>query len=110
MFNNYIAIYFQYPKNKNNVRMKEELIKDILNYFDVSIEQFNSSSRRENIVMARYVYIYLQHLNGRKIMEISRGLGIPHSTIGNAIKKIENEIDTNDEINDFITILYRKYV
>lgn len=89
--------------------MKEELIKDILDYFNISIEQFNSNSRRENIVMARYLYIYLQRLKGRKIMELSRGLGIPHSTIGNAIKKIENEIDTNDEINEFVTKLYKKY-
>lgn len=88
--------------------MKDGLLEDILTFFDVSITQFHSNSRRQNIVRARQVYFYILHIKGEGVCSIAKRFNWNHSTITHSIKVITNGIKTNDEINNLITNLLRK--
>lgn len=82
-----------------NYVMIEQLKLNICIAFDISIAQFNSSSKREAIPEARKVFSWIcYHVYRKSKSAIGKHMGRDHSTVINQIKQMQNMIDTNDEI------------
>jgi chromosomal replication initiator protein len=71
-------------------------------HYATTISDLSSKSRKQHIVLARQVAVYLAHeLTNLSLSKIGKNFGNrDHSTILHAIKKIKNEVENNNEIKD----------
>jgi hypothetical protein len=65
----------------------------------LTMEEIRRKDRRRKVVMARHVFMYLARTNmDVSLCAIARFLGVDHTTVINGINRIQNMIDTNDEL------------
>lgn len=101
------------PSLKNEVSLIEArhsfLQQEVCNVFNVTWEQILSKSRKNEIVTARHIYIYLCFvmLNFNKT-KIARILDKDHTTAINSINVINDFIDIKDGIVDYIESIKSK--
>ncbi|MDP4153871.1 MAG: chromosomal replication initiator protein DnaA [Bacillota bacterium] len=84
------------------------VIEDVSKYYNISIDDLKGSKRNAELVNARFVAMYVI----REVTDLSLPLigeafgGRHHTTVLNAIKEIEKNMETNyrlkSEVNDFI--------
>lgn len=66
---------------------------------EVSWEQLAGESRKGSVIIARQLYMYFARTVQRKSLQAIGGeINRDHTTVIMAVKKIENMIDTNDEL------------
>ena len=80
-------------------KLSQLIIKQVATEFDVKVSELKSNSRKQSIVMARGVAIYLNRtLLCTSFLKIGSYFGgRDHSTIMHAFRKIENLIDVDNE-------------
>ena len=78
------------------------IIKSVSKEFDLKVSDLKSNSRKQSVVMARGVSVYLnRQLLGVSFLKIGSYLGNrDHSTIMHANRKIEKLISSGSNIND----------
>ncbi|MDA7928424.1 DnaA/Hda family protein [bacterium] len=78
------------------------IIKSVAKEFDLKVSDLKSNSRKQSIVMARGVSVYLnRELLGVSFLKIGSYLGNrDHSTIMHANRKIEKLISSDSDINE----------
>ena len=88
----------------------DDIVKLISNYFEIKIQDIKGKSRSKNILIARQVGMYLlkNHLD-KSLVEIGQIFGgRDHTTVMNAVRKIEKHKGENAEIRKNIEDLNRK--
>jgi len=91
--------------NDNN---KKITITDIMNKISstsgISVEDMKSKSRQSKIIQPRFTAMYISRkLTGLTTIEIGKEFGDrDHSTVVNAINKIEEDLKTDVELKEFI--------
>jgi len=100
---------------KQKIIAPKELLKEISDYFDISIEQLLGPRRNKELVYPRQISAYLlrEELN-LSFPKIGKELGgKDHTTIMHACKKIAKELQINEvikhEINDIKEKLYNNF-
>ena len=89
------------------------IIKSVAKEFDLKVSDLKSNSRKQSIVMARGVSVYLnRQLLGVSFLKIGSYLGNrDHSTIMHANRKIEklisSESDTNDPDSSIRSVVFK---
>jgi len=88
----------------------EKIISCVANYYNVSIEQLKGKSRKNSIVLARQIAMYLI----RSILDIpfdeigSLFNNRDHSTIMHSVSKIDNLITSDNQCSKIVSILKNK--
>lgn len=88
----------------------DDILKLISNHYEIKIQDIKAKNRSKNILIARQVGMYLikNHLD-KSLVEIGRIFGgKDHTTVMNALKKIEKHKGENAEIRKDIEDLNRK--
>ncbi len=87
----------------------DDVIKKISEHFNVKISDLKSVKRVRNIVYPRQVAMYLAKMFTQKsLSEIGRNFGgRDHTTVIHSIKKIENKMQKDTEIESDIQILQK---
>jgi chromosomal replication initiator protein len=88
----------------------DDIMKLISNHFEIKIQDIKGKNRSKNILIARQVGMYLlkNHLD-KSLVEIGKIFGgKDHTTVMNALKKIEKHKGENAEIRKDIEDLNRK--
>jgi chromosomal replication initiator protein len=88
--------------NSDQEKLSQLIIKLAAAEFDLKVSELKSNSRKQSIVMARGVSIYLiRVLLGTSFLKIGSYLGgRDHSTIMHAFRKLENLVTNNDHFAD----------
>ena len=88
----------------------DDIIKLISNHYEIKIQDIKGKNRSKNILIARQVGMYLvKKQSDKSLVEIGRIFGgRDHTTVMNALKKIEIHKSENAEIRTDIEDLSRK--
>ena len=94
--------------NKREYSM-EEIASIVGNYFDVTIENFQSSARASKISEARHILVYLiREIMNSSYEEIAEYLNKKHPTILYSYQKIKTALKTDKELKTIIQNLKTK--
>jgi chromosomal replication initiator protein len=88
----------------------EDIQKLVSNHFNVRINDLKSANRSKPIVVARQVAMFLvkKHLD-KSLMDIGRAFGgKDHSTVINALRRIDNQLEQNLDLKKDIDELDRR--
>lgn len=88
----------------------DDILKLISQHYNIKIQELKSKSRTKQILIARQVGMFMlkQHL-AKSLVEIGKLFGgRDHTTVLNAVRKIENQRQENAEIRKDIEDLNRK--
>ena len=79
----------------------------VANYFNVSSADFKTKKRNRNIVLPRQIAMYLsRHLTNLSLPEIGASFGgKDHTTVLHSYKKIEQDLQKNEQLKDTINKL-----
>lgn len=83
----------------------DSILKEVCNHYHVTKEAISSSCRKQNIVQARQVAMYLaqQHIKGITLTRIGERIGKKdHSTVIHACKSIKDTLTYNKELKNDI--------
>ncbi len=97
--------------SKNKRKITPEFILDIVSeHFGVPISDLKSNKRTAEIAYPRQVFMFLcRKMTDTPLKNVGFLLGgKDHSTINHGVKKIEDEIKTNETLNNTIDILMKK--
>ena len=85
----------------------EDIMANIAEKENVTVEQLKSKSRQSRIVKPRFISMYLSRkLTNLTTTDIGAKFGgRDHSTVVNAINKIENDIHKNTELKEYLDYL-----
>ena len=79
------------------------IIRETGKYFSLTPEQLRSENRSRNINTARQVAMYLMRtMTSMSFLDIGNSLGRNHSTAINAIKKVDEQLETDPKIKDAV--------
>ncbi|WP_407425299.1 chromosomal replication initiator protein DnaA [Treponema sp.] len=95
----------------DNVKITADTIQKVVsNYYNVSVEDLKSNTRKKTVAIPRHIAIYLvRNLTEYSLMDIGREFGgRDHTTIMNSIEKIENQLKIDFMINNTIKILKKQ--
>ncbi len=96
-------------KEKDNIDI-EDIQKMACDHFNIRLNDLKSKSRLKPIVLARQVSMYLikKHLD-RSLVDIGQSFGgKDHTTVLNAVRKIQNQHTTNSELSKDIEDLEQR--
>ena len=97
------------PYQNKNIT-PEIIIQQVAEYYGITVEDIKSPKRNNSINEPRQVCMYLiREINSLSYKDIATLLGKKdHTTVLNGIKKIENEMEYNEEMNRTISTLMKK--
>lgn len=86
------------------------IVKSVSNYFEISIEQMKSKTRKKEIVIPRQISIYLaKNYTNMSLKAIGHYFGgRDHSTVIHSIEAVENAMITDKSIKRAITELQKR--
>ena len=98
-----------YP-NKSKEITPSLIINVVAEHFGVKPEDITSKKRNTEFVQPRQVVMYLcRELTSTSQVNIGKILGKKdHTTVIHGVKKIESEIETNEELRNKIDIIIKK--
>jgi len=88
----------------------EKIQREVANYFSININEMLGKSRKKKVVMARQIAMYLsRYLTDKSLNDISKAFKRKdHSTILNAIEKVEKNIEKNRKFKLTLEFLKEK--
>ena len=88
------------------------IIKTVAEHFNISPEDICSKKKSADIVFPRHIAMYLcRKLTETSLQNIGKSLGRKdHTTVINAVEKIDNEIKTNETTKNIIEVLKKKII
>lgn len=88
----------KFVKSNSREITVEYIQKTVCNYYNITVDQMLSRSRKSNIVAARHISMYLSRkLTGNSLVTIGDKCGKKdHATVLHACKSIENTCQTNE--------------
>lgn len=88
------------------------IVNVVADHFGVKADDICSTKRNAEFVMPRQIVMYLcRELTDHSLTNIGKLLGKKdHTTVIHGIKKIEDEIKTNEELNNKIEIIKKKII
>lgn len=96
--------------NKNNVK-PDEILKQVADYYHLSVNQLKGPNRAKPIVIPRQIAMYLIRTELKKtpLMEVGYLFGKrDHTTVMHAVEKISNLMQTSEKIRTEVEILKKK--
>ena len=106
VFLNNIFLFFL-----NNREVTPELIIDIVSeHFNIPISELKGKKRNAEIVLPRQIIMYLcRTLTDTPLKAIGAILGgKDHASVNHGVKKIENELKTDEALNNTVNIIKKK--
>ena len=96
--------------NENRQITSDLIIKLVAEHFNVTTAEIISQKRIKELVYPRQIVMYLcRHMTTDSLQQIGHFLGKrDHSTIISGIKKIEKDIENNDNVRNTIEVLQKK--
>lgn len=96
--------------NENRQITSDLIIKLVAEHFNVTTAEIISQKRIKELVYPRQIVMYLcRHMTSDSLQQIGYFLGKrDHSTIISGIKKIERDIENNDNVRNTIEVLQKK--
>lgn len=98
-------------ENISATNSQAEKVKNLVaSYFNLPVKELSGSSRKQEIVYARSITIYLlRTIYNIGLKKIGEYLGNrDHATVAHAIDKIEDGIKTNEDVSQDVAILVDK--
>ena len=94
----------------NGIVTVEIIQKVVSDYYNVSVDDLKSESRKKTLAIPRHIAIYLcRSLTEYSLMEIGEEFGgRDHTTVMNSISKIENQLKIDATINDTLKVLKKQ--
>ena len=95
----------------NNREVTPELIIDIVSeHFNIPISELKGKKRNAEIVLPRQIIMYLcRTLTDTPLKAIGAILGgKDHASVNHGVKKIENELKTDEALNNTVNIIKKK--
>lgn len=92
----------------NNREVTPELIIDIVSeHFNIPISELKGKKRNAEIVLPRQIIMYLcRTLTDTPLKAIGAILGgKDHASVNHGVKKIENELKTDEALNNTVNII-----
>ncbi len=88
----------------------EKIQKEVASYFSININEMLGKSRKKKVVMARQIAMYLaRYLTDKSLNDISKAFKRKdHSTILNAIEKVEKNMEKNRKFKLTLEFLKEK--
>ncbi len=125
---NKIMAYANLEKREVNLELAEQVLKDIISpdenkvvtaddiintvaeHFDISPDDIKSSKRSQKISYPRQIVMYLcRDMTSLTLAGIAKFLGkSDHTTVINGVKKIEKEMQTNEDTQNTLAVLKKK--
>ena len=95
---------------ENGIITIDTIQKAVSNYYNISVDDLKSDTRKKTVAIPRHIAIYLsRHLTEYSLMEIGEEFGgRDHTTIMNSINKIENQQKIDFVINDILKTLEKQ--
>ena len=96
--------------DEKKVITPEYIISVVAEHYGVTPADLSGNKRNSKIVMPRQVSMYLcREIISTPLKNIGKALGNrDHTTVMHGIEKIENELQTNDNLKNTIDILKKK--
>ncbi|HJA13349.1 MAG TPA: chromosomal replication initiator protein DnaA [Candidatus Mediterraneibacter merdipullorum] len=95
----------------SNRPVTPELILDIVSdHFDIPVSELKGKKRNAEIVLPRQIVMYLcRQLTDTPLKAIGAFLGgKDHASVNHGVKKIENELKTDEALNNTVNIIRKK--
>ena len=88
----------------------QKIQREVANYFSININEMLGKSRKKKVVMARQIAMYLaRYLTDKSLNDISKAFKRKdHSTILNAIEKVEKNMEKNRKFKLTLEFLKEK--
>ena len=88
------------------------IINIVAEHFGVKSEDISSTKRNSEFVVPRQIVMYLcRDLTDHSLNNIGKLLGKKdHTTVIHGIKKVEDELKTNEELRNKIEIIKKKII
>ena len=95
---------------ENNALYVEKIKNLVASYFNISVKDLSSNSRKQDLVYARNIAVYLLRLKyNLQLKKIGEYLGgRDHATIAHAFDKIVEALDTDSSVKQDVDILLSK--
>lgn len=95
---------------ENGIITIEAIQKVVSNYYNVSVDDLKSDTRKKTVAIPRHIAIYLsRQMTEYSLMEIGEEFGgRDHTTVMNSISKIENQLKVDAMIDDTLKILEKR--
>ncbi|WP_294428638.1 chromosomal replication initiator protein DnaA [uncultured Treponema sp.] len=95
---------------ENGIVTIEIIQKVVSNYYNVSVDDLKSDTRKKTVAVPRHIAIFLaRNLTEYSLMEIGDEFGgRDHTTVMNSISKIENQLKIDSMIGDTIKVLKKQ--
>lgn len=96
--------------NKNRQVTPELILEIVAEHYSITVNDLKSSKRSANIAVPRQIAMYLcRNMTDTPLKAIGIILGgRDHSTVSHGVDKIEDEIKTDDKLNNTINIIKKK--
>ncbi|MCH1981577.1 chromosomal replication initiator protein DnaA [Ruminococcus sp. OA3] len=125
---NKIMAYANLEKREVTLELAEQVLKDIISpdakkvitpeliittvaeHFDVTSDDIKGSKRSQKVTFPRQIVMYLcREMTGLTLAGVAKALGkSDHTTVINAIKKIEKEMENSSDLETTISVLKKK--
>ena len=96
--------------SENGIITIEAIQKVVSNYYNVSVDDLKSDTRKKTVAIPRHIAIYLsRQMTEYSLMEIGEEFGgRDHTTVMNSISKIENQLKVDAMIDETLKILEKR--
>ncbi|HBG70665.1 MAG: chromosomal replication initiation protein DnaA [Bacteroidetes bacterium GWF2_43_63] len=100
----------QYVRNSKREISIDYIQKMVCDYFNISVEQMHSSSRKREIVQARQLAMYFaKTLTKSSLASIGTDIGgKDHATVLHAVRTVKNLIDTDKHFRVYVEEIEKK--
>ncbi len=98
------------PQNKKGVITPRQVIKEVTDFYDVTIDSILGSSRKKELVTPRQIIMFLiRKETNASFPNIGAELGgRDHTTVMHACKKISKELETNEKLDAEINAIKQR--
>ena len=96
--------------NESGIITVETIQKVVSDYYNISVSELKSESRKKTLAVPRHIAIYLSRLlTEYSLTEIGEEFGgRDHTTVMNSISKIENQLKIDSMIGDTLKVLEKQ--
>lgn len=100
----------QFVRNSRKEISIDYIKKIVCDYFNISVDQLNSTSRKREIVQARQLAMYFaKNITKSSLASIGAEIGgKDHATVLHAVKTVNNLIDTDKHFQSYVDELSKK--
>lgn len=96
-------------KGKNTILSVMDIVNDVSTIFGVEVDEIISQSRKQDLVMLRYLCMYLSRkITFHSVTHIGKVLGgRDHTSVLHGLERFQNLLQTKD---DWVLVIWDKYI